>query len=292
MGSALPASEFICNDDGSIYHLALKPGELAHNIIFVGDPDRVSIVSRQFDTIELTRQRREFVTHTGVYNNKRFSVISTGIGTDNVDIVLNEVDALFNIDFKTRMLKSNVTALNCVRIGTCGGLQPYTLTDSFIASKSSIGFDGLMHCYKVDYTARETALTEAITQHCHGFANQKLLPYVTDGAPSLLDLFSHTCTVGLTATCSGFYGPQGRQLRLKAQMPDFLDQITDFTFDTERITNFEMETAGLYGLGKALGHRCLSLSVVVANRTTGQFSENPDKAMSSLIELTLDTLSR
>ena len=292
MSTTLKASEFICNNDGSIYHLALKPGELAQNIIFVGDPDRVGIVSRHFDSIELTRQKREFVTHTGYYNNKRFSVISTGIGTDNVDIVLNEVDALFNIDFNTRRLKSNLTSLNCVRIGTCGGLQKDTPTDSFIASKSSIGFEGLMHCYEVDYTAREKALTNAITTHCHGFAHQKLLPYVTDGAPNLLDLFSKTCTTGLTATCSGFYGPQGRELRLKAQMPDFLDRIANFVFESkERITNFEMETAGLYGLSKALGHQCLSLSVIVANRTTGEFSQNPDKAMEQLIRLTLDTLS-
>ena len=271
MVKTLMDSELICNADGSIYHLALKPGELAERIIFVGDPDRVGIVSYHFDKIELTRQKREFVTHTGIYKGKRFSVVSTGIGTDNVDIVLNEADALFNVDFNTRTIKSNLTTLTCVRVGTCGGLQAHIPTDAFVASRSGLGFDGLLHCYDINYSKREKALTAAIKKQCRDFACQRLLPYACDACPQLLDVFSDVCQVGLTATCTGFYGPQGRQIRLKPQMVDFLDVITDFCFEEDVIANFEMETAALYGLGNALGHRCLSLSMVVANRVSGEF---------------------
>ncbi|MCD6055291.1 MAG: phosphorylase [Gammaproteobacteria bacterium] len=285
-------AELVCREDGSVYHLALHPGELAEKIILVGDPERVGLVSAQFDNIELKRQEREFITHTGWYKGERFSVISTGIGTDNVDIVINELDALFNVDFKKREPKSELTSLILVRVGTCGALQAAIPVDDFIVSSSGIGFDGLLHCYDVTYNEHEKLLTQAVMQHCQGFANQRLLPYVCDGDKGLIKAFSTNCHVGLTVTCTGFYGPQGRQIRLKPQMADFLDVISRFHFQEEYTANFEMETSGLYGLGRALGHRCLSLSRVVVNRITGESHRSSVQPMGDLIALTLDTLCK
>ncbi len=296
MNDKLTNAELIINQDGSIYHLALCPGELAERIILVGDPDRVAQVSRQFDRIELTRQKREFITHTGYYKGQRLSVISTGIGTDNIDIVVNEIDALFNVDVGKRSIKSTLTPLVLVRVGTCGGLQADIATDDIVASSGGIGFDGLLHYYDVTYTEPEQRLADAISQHCQQYANQRLLPYACDADPELVNLFANHCHVGLTATCAGFYGPQGRHIRLKPQMTDFLELIQQFCVNrgdsVERIVNFEMETAALYGLGNALSHRCLSLSTVVANRVTGEFSRNTATSMERLITLTLDQLSQ
>lgn len=291
MRTSLADSELICNADGSIYHLALQPGELAERIILVGDPDRVPKVSRQFDSIELTRQKRELITHTGYYQGKRFSVISTGMSTGNIDIVVNEIDALFNVDFNKREIKPTLTSLTLVRIGTCGGLQADVPTNGTVVSSSGIGFDALMHCYDIEYNKHEQALTDAITTHCQDYANQRAFPYVCEGCPDLIQAFSQHGYVGLTATCGGFYGPQGRQIRLKPQMKDFLDVLQQFNFEDERIANFEMETSALYGIGKALGHRCLTVATVVANRVTGEFSRDSAKAIDQLIEVTLSQLS-
>lgn len=290
MRTQLADSELICNRDGSIYHLALHPGELAEKIILVGDPDRVAKVSQQFDSIELTRQKRELITHTGEYNGQRISVISTGMSVGNIDIVVNEIDALFNVDFKKREIKSNLTSLTLVRVGTCGGLQADVPTNATVVSSSGVGFDGLLHCYDIPYTEHERALTDAMTTHCDGYAYNRLLPYICDGCPELINRFSQHGHVGMTATCGGFYGPQGRQIRLKPQMQNFLDLIQQFCYQDQRIVNFEMETSALYGLGKALGHRCLSLCTVVANRVTGEFSRDPGNVMQQLISVTLDNL--
>ena len=283
--------QLILKPNGRIYHLALCPGELAETIILVGDPGRVAKISRYFDHIELQRENREIITHTGTYQGKRLSVMSTGMGIGCIDIVMTEIDALFNVDFVTRDIKSTPTSLNLVRLGTCGGLQSNIEPGSFVASKSAIGFDGLMHCYQRDYSEHEIALTNAITMHCADFAGGKLLPYVCDGSDELLALFQPHCHVGITATCAGFYGPQGRQIRLPAKNPDLLDQMQSFSYQEEKILNFEMETSGIYGLGQALGHHCLSLSAVLVNRLK-QSVDDPAKAIDDLIRLTLEILSK
>lgn len=286
----IPESELIINPRGAIYHLDVKPDELATNIITVGDPDRVAIVSKHFDKIEVKRQHREFVTHTGTIGNKRISVISTGIGPDNIDIVLNELDALVNIDFSTRTIKSNLTKLNIIRLGTSGSLQEAIPVDSFVAGTHGLGVDNLMNFYIHQNNEEEKQLL-------HSFVTQTQLqssvgyPYITGASAALLRHFVDGYYQGITVTCPGFYGPQGRVLRLGISNPNFIDSLTHFSFGKYLIANFEMETSAIYGLGHALGHHCLSLNAIIANRISKQFSANPEKLIEDLIRKSLEVMT-
>ncbi|MFP2994526.1 nucleoside phosphorylase [Spongiivirga sp. MCCC 1A20706] len=282
-------SELIINDDGSIYHLNLKPGEIADIVITVGDPNRVDRVTQYFDEIEFTREKREFKTTTGSLNGKRISVISTGIGTDNIDIVLNELDALVNIDFDGRIIKPNKTSLNIIRIGTCGGIQEDIDVGDFVVSKYGIGFDGLLHFYEDDKS--ETTLASALQTHLN-WPDNMTKPYVYKADEHLIKCLSSGSTFsGMTATNCGFYGPQGRKLRLNAADQKMNDKLLTFSYEGNRITNLEMETAGIYGLSALLGHKALSMNVILANRANGTFSKEPKTDVKKLIEYTLEKIT-
>ncbi|HVG13447.1 MAG TPA: nucleoside phosphorylase [Chitinophagaceae bacterium] len=283
-------SELILNARGAVYHLDLLPEELGDIVITVGDPFRVKQVSKHFDSIELQRHHREFVTHTGFVGKRRISVISTGIGTDNIDIVLNELDAVINIDLSTRMVNDQSKSLHIIRIGTAGALQADVPVDSYVASTHGIGIDNLLNYYRVDNNEEEKQLLQAfITQT--GLTAQWCSPYMSSANPSLLKHFTSGYHHGITVTCPGFYGPQGRILRLGVRNPHLIDSLTSFSFGQHRIVNFEMETSGIYGLGSLLGHQCLSLSAIVANRVNKQFSKDSQLAVENLIEKTLDIIS-
>ena len=283
-------SELIINDRGAIYHLNARPEEISKNIITVGDPDRVKEVSKYFDSIEIELNHREFVTHTGYIGKIRLSVVSTGIGTDNIDIVLNELDALVNIDFESRSIKKDLTTLNIIRIGTAGSLQKDISVDSFVASTHGLGIDNLMNFYLTENNEEENRILQSFITHTQ--LNQKLsFPYITGGCMHLMKHFVEGYHQGITVTCPGFYGPQGRVLRLGLSNPGLLDRLSDFKFGNYQIANFEMETAGIYGLGKALHHNCLSLSAIVANRILKNFSRNGNAAVESLIKKTLEIIS-
>lgn len=282
-------SELILNADKSIYHLNLLPEDISDTIITVGDPDRVAQVSSHFDSVSTKKGKREFITHTGVRKGKRLTVISTGIGTDNIDIVLNELDALVNIDFDLRSTKSKLTKLDIIRIGTSGAIQPDIPIDSFLISEFALGLDALLSNYKsasIGHSAFEQAFTEQV-----GWSSNKPAPYLVECDRSLLDKFgSNRIRLGTTITASGFYGPQFRELRLKATEPNLMHHIMGFSHNGRRLTNLEMETAGIYGLSKLLGHRSISLNAILANRATGVFSEKPKETVNDLIEFTLDRL--
>ena len=287
----IQASELILNPDGSVYHLNLKPEHIAHDIIFVGDQNRVEKISSQFDTIEFSFQKREFKTHTGTLNGKRISVISTGIGPDNIDIVMNELDALVNIDLITRQLKTTLTSLNIIRIGTSGSLQADIPVDSFVMSKYGLGLDNMIRSYLVDEISN-TNMEEAFINHTH-WDSRKGRPYVISCSEKLEKLIeSDKIHKGITATAGGFYGPQGRVLRLDIQDKNLNSKMDNFKFEGNRITNLEMETAAIYGLSKLLGHNSLSLNAIIANRATGTFSEDPYKAVDELIKYTLEKLTK
>jgi uridine phosphorylase len=283
-------SELIINKRGAVYHLDLRPEELADTIITVGDPDRVAQVSKHFDRIEFQCQHREFVSHTGYLGKKRLTVLSTGIGPDNIDIVLNELDALVNIDFTSRTIKSQLTSLNIIRVGTSGSLQADIPTDSFVASTHGLGIDNLLNFYRYEENEEEKQLLQSfVTQtQLHHRISQ---PYICGCSAGLIKHFVNNFHHGITVTCPGFYGPQGRILRLGLSNPQLIDRLTQFAFGPHRITNFEMETSSIYGLGKMLGHHCLSLSAIVANRITKQFSNDAQTAMEKLIKNTLHILS-
>lgn len=283
-------SELILNKDGSVYHLNLLPEDLADVVINVGDPDRVAMVSAYFDAIELKKQKREFVTHTGVYKGKRMSVISTGIGTDNIDIVYNELDALVNIDLKTRTIKDKLKSLYLVRIGTSGSLQTDIPVDSFVCSSFGLGLDGLLNFYKLINDDEEDRVIKAFRQH---YPNHGILPqsYLAAASSELMALLSADMFTGITASCSGFYAPQMRQLRLEPARMDMINQLSSFRFGEHRITNFEMETGAMYGLAKLMGHHCCSANVIVANRVAHAFSKDADGSMHRLIQLVLDRLA-
>jgi len=283
-------SELILNSRSAIYHLDLKPDELAENIITVGDPDRVKEISKHFDKIEVQRQHREFVTHTGSVGNKRVSIISTGIGPDNIDIVLNELDALVNIDFETRTINSQLKHLNIIRIGTSGSLQADVPVDSFVASTHGLGIDNLMNFYLHESNEEEKQLLQSFvtqTQLHNGFGN----PYISAASMHLLKHFVDGYHHGITVTCPGFYGPQGRVLRLGISNPQLIDRLTSFQFGENRITNFEMETSAIYGLGKALHHNCLSLSAIIANRIHKNFSKDSLALVEKLIVKSLEIIT-
>jgi uridine phosphorylase len=286
----IPESELIINNRGAIYHLDLRPEELATTIITVGDPDRVPLVSRLFDRIEFQRQHREFVTHTGFIGKNRLSVVSTGIGPDNIDIVLNELDALVNIDLASRTIKPEHTILNIIRVGTSGALQADIPVDSFVASTHGLGIDNLLHFYRHEENDEEKQLLQAFITQTQ--LNSRISqPYIAACSASLMKHFVSGFHHGITVTCPGFYGPQGRVLRLGLSNPQLTDRLTGFSFGQHRITNFEMETSGIYGLGRLLGHHCLSLSAIVANRVVKEFSKDGGKAVELLISKTLETLS-
>lgn len=282
-------SELIINPRGAIYHLDLKPDELAGNIITVGDPDRVKEISKYFDRVEVKRQHREFVTHTGYIGDKRISVISTGIGPDNIDIVLNELDALVNIDFTTRIINQDLKQLNIIRIGTSGSLQGDVPVDSFVASTHGLGIDNLLNFYLYENNEEEKQLIHSFltqTQLHNDFGN----PYIAAASMYLLKYFVDGYHQGITVTCPGFYGPQGRVLRLGISNPQLIDSLTSFQFGKHRITNFEMETSAIYGLGKILRHNCLSLSAIIANRIHKNFSTDPASLMDELIKKSLEII--
>ncbi len=285
----LGTSELILNADKSIYHLNLLPSEIADIIITVGDPDRVAKVSKHFDTIEHKKGKREFITHTGFLAGKRISVVSTGIGTDNVDIVLNELDALANIEFDTRTVKLNTKSLKLIRIGTSGALQPDIPVDSFLLSEMAIGLDPLMHYYQYP---PETTLpfTQAMVEHL-GIAKGHSLPYIAHFDDLLAKKFvSNRIRLSNTLTNSGFYGPQGRKLRLAVRDEHYLDKLVSFTFEGKKFDNMEMETSGLYALSKLMGHKAVSLNCILANRVTGSFSKNAEKAIGNLIQYALEKI--
>lgn len=283
-------SELIINSRGAVYHLDLTPDELAPTIITVGDPDRVREVSKHFDSIEVKSQHREFVTHTGYLSGKRLSVVSTGIGTDNIDIVLNELDALANIDFASRTIKPSLAQLTIVRVGTSGALQADIPVDSFVASTHGLGVDNLLNFYRQENNDEELHIVRAFVTHTQ-MGNHFASPYIASAGASVLKHFVEGFHHGITVTCPGFYGPQGRVLRLALTKTDFIDQLTGFRYGNHRITNFEMETSGIYGLGKLLGHHCLSLSAIVVNRLEKKFSNDAGAAMEKLISKTLEILS-
>ena len=279
-------SELIINERGAVYHLNLKPEELGETIITVGDPDRVPLVSRFFDSVEVRQQHREFVSHTGWLGKKRLTVISTGIGPDNIDIVLNELDALVNIDFNSRTIKEKLTALDIIRVGTSGSLQADIPVDSYVTSTHGLGLDNLLHYYRLEHNDEEKALLHSFTT-----LTQMDQPYITNASPSLLKHFVNSFHQGITVTCPGFYGPQGRILRLGIRNPALIDSLTQFSFGQYRITNFEMETSAIYGLGKLLGHHCVSLSAIVANRIQKEFSKDSGLLVENLIKKTLDIIN-
>ncbi len=283
-------SELILNPDGSVYHLNLRPEHIAHDIIFVGDQARVEKITQYFDTIEYSTQKREFKTQTGTYKGKRMSVLSTGIGPDNIDIVLNELDALVNIDLETRQPKENLTSLNIIRIGTSGSLQADIPTESFVMSRFGLGTDNMLRSYDAtSVSIRE--IEDAFIQHTQWSAD-KGRPYVTRCSDALADrIKGPRMHEGITATAGGFYGPQGRVLRLAVQDPELNGKMDNFEFEGVKITNLEMETAAIYGLSALLGHNALSLNAIIANRALGTFSENPEKAVAELIAYTLDKLA-
>ncbi|MFZ4106611.1 nucleoside phosphorylase [Flavobacterium sp.] len=284
------SSELILNPDGSVYHLNLKPENIAKDIIFVGDQNRVEKITKHFSHIEFSQQKREFKTQTGIYKSKRITVISTGIGPDNIDIVMNELDALVNIDLETREVKEELTSLNIVRFGTSGSLQPNIPCDSIVMSLYGLGLDNMLRSYCIDKIS-ETAIEEAFIQQTD-WDMQKGRPYVIKASETLeKKLESDFIIKGFTGTTGGFYGPQGRILRLAIQDPDLNNKMDKFEFGGIKMTNLEMETAAIYGLGKLLGHQCLSLNAIIANRATGTFSEDPYKAVDMLIAHALNKLA-
>ncbi|MBC3758914.1 nucleoside phosphorylase [Hyunsoonleella sp. SJ7] len=282
-------SELILNPDGSIYHLNLKPKDIADTIIFVGDQDRVSQVTKHFDSIYFETQKREFKTQTGLFKGKCITVISTGIGTDNIDIVLNELDALVNIDFGTRTIKKQLKSLNIVRIGTTGAVQKDIPLDSFLISTHALDLVGMLHAYQIE-TISNSSLEDAFIAHTN-WGKNRARPIVVEGSKTLIDKFKSDQThEGLTVTASGFYGPQGRILRLPISNESLNKNMESFSFGNTKITNLEMETSGIYGLAKLLGHRAISLNAIIANRPNGTFSSNPKATIEKLITHTLERI--
>jgi len=288
--SKIPESELILNSDNSVYHLNLHPHEISDTVINVGDPDRVSMVSRYFDKIEVKKQKREFVTHTGTYKGKRITVLSTGIGTDNIDIVYNELDALVNIDLETREIRKELKSLNLIRIGTSGSLQEDIPVDGFVFSRYGMGLDGLLNFYKLTNDEEEKEIVEAFRKH---YPNEGILPqsYIARCSAKLEKGLSEGMFKGITASCSGFYAPQGRILRYELARKDFIQTLHSFSFRQERITNFEMETGAMYGLARILGHHCCSINAIVANRINNKHTHKGDETMNRLIQLVLDRLA-
>jgi len=283
-------SELIINNRGAVYHINCRPEEIAGTIITVGDPDRVKEVSKHFDTIEYQNSHREFIVHTGYIGNKRLTCVSTGIGPDNIDIVLNELDALVNIDFETRTIKEQLTALNIIRFGTSGSLQREIPVDSFVSGTHGLGLDNLLNFYRIENNEEEKQLLQAFNTHTQLGAGN-VSPYIMMASGFLLKHFTGSYHQGITVTCPGFYAPQGRVLRLGLAYPQLIDHLTSFQFGNHHISNFEMETSAIYGLGKILGHHCLSLNAIVANRITKEFSKDGNLAVQNLIKQSLNIIA-
>lgn len=283
-------SELILNQDGSVFHLHIKPEQLAHKVILVGDPGRVSLVASHFTDIEMEVQSREFHSITGKYQGKRITVASTGIGCDNIDIVVNELDALVNIDFATRTEKAEKTSLEIVRIGTCGGLQENTPVGTFIVSEKSIGFDGLLNFYAGRNDVCNLALEEAFTKHMH-WNPQLCAPYVIEADEELTNRIGGDDMVhGITIACGGFYGPQGRQLRIPLADPDQNAKVESFEYEGMHITNFEMESSALAGLSKLLGHKATTCCMVIANRLIKEANTGYKSTIDNLIKEVLERI--
>ena len=282
-------SELILNPDGSVYHLNLKPENISEDIIFVGDQDRVERITKHFDTIEFATQKREFKTQTGRYKGKRLTVMSTGIGPDNIDIVMNELDALVNIDLDTRKPKASLKSLNIVRVGTSGSLQVDVPVDSFVLSTHGLDLNGMLHFYQIEGITNPE-MEEAFISHTNWSPN-KARPIVISNSKELESKLEGTETFkGVTATAGGFYGPQGRVLRLPLEDESLNSKMDNFEHKGIRITNFEMETSVIYGMSKLLGHHAVSLNAIIANRASGQFSQDPGKVVNELIQYTLNKL--
>lgn len=285
----LSEADFILNADGSIYHLNLLPEDVAPTVITVGDPDRISSITKHFDRIELKKGKREFLTQTGYIGAKRITVISTGIGTDNIDIVLNELDALVNIDFASRELKPSLTSLSIIRIGTSGAIQPDLPMGTLLASTHGLGLDALMNYYVHQVPAAEEELFVALSSHLADL--QPIHPYLTAADPGLLATLAKDMEQGITVTAPGFYAPQGRQVRAANAVPNLISKLNSFTYLDKRITNLEMETAGIYALAKILGHKALSVNAILASRVNYQFSTDPDAIVAKAIQLVLERLT-
>lgn len=287
----IQASELILNSDGSVYHLNLKKENIAETIILVGDQYRVPVVSKYFDNVEFTTQKREFCTHTGMYKNKRISVVSTGIGPDNIDITLNEIDALFNIDMQNRTPKKEHTQLNFIRLGTSGSLQSDIPVDSIVLSSHGLGMDNLLLSYRDSALVREIEVEEAFIEHTN-WAAEKGRPYIVSCGEKLKSkLFTEQIFQGITGTAPGFYGPQGRVLRLPVQDAQLNDKLHNFKYKNLRMTNLEMETSAIYGLSKLLGHQAVSLNAIIANRANGTFTKDTKQAVENLIQYALDKIA-
>ncbi len=284
-------SELIINPDGSIYHLNLLPEHLADDIIVVGDPQRVEIISNYFDSVEVKIHNREFVTHTGYLNGKRLTVLATGIGTDNIDIVMNELDAIVNIDLKSRQVKRDHKSLNIVRLGTSGALQKDIPVDSFVFSSYGLGLDGLLNFYKGGQQIIEKEMTNEFISYSN-WDNELSRPYIVKASSKLEDKISRGMYKGITATAPGFYGPQGRQLRLELANEDINKTLESFTFNNHLITNFEMETSAIYGLGRLLGHNTATVCAIIANRYSRTYSKDHKKTVVKLIETLLERLTK
>jgi len=289
--SRIAESEMILNARGAIYHLNLLPDEIGRTVFLVGDPDRVKEVSKHFDKIEYKGEYREFITHTGLIGKKKLTVLSTGIGTDNIDIAINELDALVNIDLTTREIKPTLTSLNLIRIGTSGALQPEIPVDNFIASTHGLGIDNLLNFYRLEQNDEERQLLHSFVTSTQ-MHSQIGYPYIAGASGSLIKHFVKDFYQGITVTCPGFYGPQGRVLRLGISNPELINRLTQFRFGQHRITNFEMETSAIYGLSKLLGHNCLSLNAVIANRVKKEFSKDGKAAVEALIIKVLEIVSQ
>ena len=283
-------SELIFNEDGSVYHLKLKPGNISNTIILVGDPARVDLITQYFSSIEFTVQNREFKTVTGIYKNTRLSVLSTGIGSGNIDIVLNELDTLVNIDFNTRNVKPSLTKLNLIRIGTSGSIQADIPIDSLLISSKAIDIDGFLNNYKISQELTYIPVNKFLENY--KVNNNKLLPLCFDCSDYLMEKLKGIADFsGVTVTCNGFYGSQGRSIRIQSSNDNFIEELNKIQFINDRVTNLEMETAIIYGMSKILGHEAISLNAILANRENGTYSEKPNETINKLILLTLNSLS-
>ncbi|MNU97496.1 Uridine phosphorylase [compost metagenome] len=290
-GNPIGASELIITEKGCIYHLDVHPEEIANTIITVGDPGRVAMISKYFDRIEHKKEHREFITHTGYIGQKRLSVVSTGIGPDNIDITLNELDALVNVDFNTRLPKEDHTTLEIVRMGTSGALQADIPVDSLVVSTFGIGLDNLLHYYNYNENAEVAFIKDAFVKHSR-LETSAIKPYMAEGSIQLLNKFParEGYVHGITVTCPGFYAPQGRQIRMAPALPHLIDSLAGFRSGDHRITNFEMETSAIYGLGRIMGHHCLSINTIIANRQTKEFTKDGSRSVTQMIEKSLALL--
>ena len=290
MNQPIPASQLVLNNEGAIYHLNLHPDQLADNVIMVGDPGRVDMIASFFDKIDVERQNRELITRTGWFNGKRITVLSTGMGTDNIDIVMNELDALANIDLKTRTPKEAHRSLNLIRIGTCGALQSDIEPGDNVATRYAIGLDGLLYFYEKHKEVNEIAMRDAFIKQMD-YPKDLPIPYVVEGSKALFDKLAEGYHQGITATAPGFYGPQGRTLRMHLSYPENNRKMENFDYQGWRVCNFEMESSALYGLGKMMGHNCLTICVAIANRVTEKFTTDYHPYVRKLVENTLIRLS-